>query len=316
MTFNPHHILEAGDTSIRDLKKRDDTLPMLQTALQESRHNGDKSAEATLLNNIALFLDNSEEAFHYYLKALDIQRELGNSSGEAVVLANIASACAKIAAPQKGMPYAQDSLQIAQAVGNLHYQVVALNLLGLLTRQLGRHQQALPFCEQAYALATQSANKLDQINTLAFMAQLYMVTRDPQKAIAMYDQALTIVRKTEYRLIEFDLMTQRIYVYVERLKDFEKAVAYHQESIAFAEKLGEADALALAYSSYAETLRQLGKDHLNEALLYAKKGHDTLTSNNLTHDRGGRAVELYALQVTRLYALRDNWLYKIFPFLR
>ena len=72
------------------------------------RSMGDRTGEATTLNNIGLVYHNisqPQEALKYYNQALPISRSVGDRDGEAATLNNISLVYRDISQPQEALKY-------------------------------------------------------------------------------------------------------------------------------------------------------------------------------------------------------------------
>jgi CHAT domain-containing protein len=97
------------------LGNRTEALNYFRQALPILREVGDRSGEATTLNNIGMVshvLGNRTEALNYYRQALPILREVGNRPTESTTLSNIAFVYRDTNQPDKAITYWEDSLNI------------------------------------------------------------------------------------------------------------------------------------------------------------------------------------------------------------
>ncbi|HEY9297822.1 MAG TPA: tetratricopeptide repeat protein [Phormidium sp.] len=94
-------------------------------------------------------------ALDYYQQSLAIAMEIGDRSGQGLVLCRWANTLIKLEQYLEAQKYLQTSLEICKEIGARNQEANALNNLAALYQKLGQHNRAVEYCEQALALATE-----------------------------------------------------------------------------------------------------------------------------------------------------------------
>ncbi|MEM7714418.1 MAG: CHAT domain-containing tetratricopeptide repeat protein, partial [Cyanobacteria bacterium P01_A01_bin.68] len=121
-------------------------LSFYNEALTLHRAVGDRSGEATTLNNIGLVysdLGEPQKALSYYNQALPLDRALSDRGGEATTLNNIGKVYYDLGEKQKSLSLFNQALPLLRAVGDRGGEATILKNLADLERKQGNLQASL-----------------------------------------------------------------------------------------------------------------------------------------------------------------------------
>jgi len=137
------------------LGERQKALEYYTQALSLHRAVGDRTGEATTLNNIGRVyaaLGERQKALEYYTQALSLHRAVGNREGEATTLNNIGAVYDALGERQKALEYLIQALPIFRAVGDREGEATLLGSLAFIKRELGDLAEARVHLEDALRL--------------------------------------------------------------------------------------------------------------------------------------------------------------------
>ena len=155
---------------------------------------GDRSQEATTLNNIGQVYDDlgeKQKALDYYQQALPLSQTVGDHAGEAVSLHNIGFVYHALGEKQKALDYYQQSLSLQKAVGDRAGEAETLNNIGTVYISLGEKQKALDYLQQSLSLRKAVGDRAGEATTLNNIGYL-LKQKQPQLAIIFYKQSVNV----------------------------------------------------------------------------------------------------------------------------
>ena len=164
-----------------------DSIESVETGLISSRELGDRTAQAWLLNHLAMARQRSgdtEGAIDAFREALDIRKLTGDSYGAAVVLANLGRTLSEACRLPESMQYLQKALQVFSETENLAEQSRCLYLLSATFRRLGRIEDAITSAGQALQIIWQIGNEVEESSALVQLALAAVSAGDPASAVA------------------------------------------------------------------------------------------------------------------------------------
>jgi tetratricopeptide (TPR) repeat protein len=147
-----------------------------------------------LLGNVYSDLGEKQKALEYYTQALAISQALGDRSGEATSLNNIGKVHDDLGEKQKALEYYTQALAIIRAVGDRDGEATTLNNIGKVYSDLGENQKALEYYTQALALRRVVGDRAGEATTLNNIGYVYDALGEKQKALEYYTQAQAIIQ--------------------------------------------------------------------------------------------------------------------------
>jgi len=164
-----------------------------QTALEAARRLDDPVALAHahyLLGHAQSKMDDYEAAEPNFRRALDLFRELGDRTNEAVVLNGLAGMLEKQERYPEALAVALDALRMVKAAGHWWTQGTLENGVGWLYAHLGQYDEALTHCQRALSLHRESGHRGGAADTLDSLGYVYLHLDNLAQARACYQQAI------------------------------------------------------------------------------------------------------------------------------
>jgi len=255
-------------------------LEYYNQALPISREVGDRSGEATTLNNIGLVyrsIGQPQQALEYYNQALPISREVGDRSGEATTLNNIGFVYHSIGQPQQALDYYNQALPIRREVGDRSDEATTLNNIGFVYRSIGQPQQALDYYNQALPIYNQAlpirrevGDRSGEATTLNNIGFVYHSIGQPQQALDYYNQALPIRREVGDRSGEATTLNNIGFVY-HSIGQPQQALDYYNQALPIRREVGDRSGEATTLNNIGFVYHSIGQsqqalDYYNQAL--------------------------------------------------
>jgi tetratricopeptide (TPR) repeat protein len=131
-------------------------------------------------------------AREFYEQALVIAREIGDRSGEGLVLGNLGWIAGVKGDYTTAHDYSERQLRISRQVGNRHLEAYALINLSFTTGALGDFNSALGFAEQGLALSQEIGNRSAEAWSLTCLGNSNLELNDLETAFEAHTQALQI----------------------------------------------------------------------------------------------------------------------------
>ncbi len=169
-----------------------DALDRCQRALDLARSSGDRSGEALALRGLSLvrrLRGPRETARSQAEAALAIHRDLGNTGGEAIVLADLARVD-----PQgtEAIARYEAAATLLRSVGNRRVEGIVLGNLGTLSRDLGRLDVARTHYEAALVVHREFSDARLEARILGELGALNLEQGRIHDAFVQFDGARTI----------------------------------------------------------------------------------------------------------------------------
>ncbi|MEM6403200.1 MAG: tetratricopeptide repeat protein [Cyanobacteria bacterium P01_D01_bin.116] len=249
---------------------------------------GDKSGEATTLNNIgAVYSDLGEKqkALSYYNQALLLGRAVGDKSGEATTLVNIGAIYSDLGEKQKALSFLNQALPLFRAVGNRGGEAGTLHNIGAIYLDLGEKQKALSFLNQALLLERAAGDKSGEAGTLNTIGAVYSDLGEKQKALSYYNQALPIRRAVGDKGGEAITLNNIGKVYLD-LGEKQKALSFLNQALPLFRAVGDKQNEAGILGNLASLEREQGNlraslNHMKTAIAIIEELRGTYTNEDL-----------------------------------
>ena len=194
-------LLTAG--SVGNNVPEAETRVLLEDALALSREAGDRSTEATTLNNLARVLDWDTELSRARVlleQARQINRELGNKTLELHNMSNLVNVLRRQHEPAAALALAEEGLATSRISVNRWLEAIFLYLLGRVALDRGDIGTAQRSIEQALAIARELVMPDWQSFSLVKLAFLAVVRDDVTSARCHLTEAIDISRRFGGRL--------------------------------------------------------------------------------------------------------------------
>ncbi len=134
-----------------------------------------------------------QKALEFFNQALSLYRAVGDRSGEATTLNNIGRVYSALGEKQKALDFYNQSLPLWRAVGDRSGEATTLNNIGRVYDALGEKQKALEFYNQSLPLSRAVGDRTGEAKTLGNRGILFQNTNRPTDAITDLEKSLQIV---------------------------------------------------------------------------------------------------------------------------
>jgi len=205
---------------------------------------GNLTGQASKLNNIAVMqasLGNHDQAMVTLEKALKIDLTTGNLDGQMRKLVNISSLWGLKGHYQPALDYIDRALEICRRINSQSYLGYSLSQKIEYLGQLGRYQEAKQLATEAVRLALEVGNKSQLVNLYVSLARIYLETSQADQALDFSSQAAGILESQE--LFEAN-RESCFHIHSQTLA----AAGRHQESIRY---------LEMAYRSVMDKIKDV-----------------------------------------------------------
>jgi CHAT domain-containing protein/Tfp pilus assembly protein PilF len=214
---------------------------------------GDRASEAAAIAQIGtvhLWMGNRQEAQTYFNRALQLQRETRNHTGEARVLNGLGRLFAQMGEWQASLDHHRQALALRRAAGDPVRTMISLDNIGAVYAELGESRKALDYYRQAFAILSETNSPRLRAKLVGDIGRVYEAIGEKQKALEHYERALSLRRKRNNHGGSA-LMLQRIGLLRASAGEFQPALAQFEEAFKIQRTLGNIKA--------ADTLTSIGE---------------------------------------------------------
>ncbi len=193
---------------------------------------GDRTAEATTLNNIGLAysdLGEKQKAKEYFNQALPLFRAVGDRAKEATTLNNIGIVYSDLGEKQTALDYYKQALDLRQKAGDRRGEANSLNNLGNTYSELGKLEKAEEYFNQALPLFRTVGDRPGEALTLYNRAifkgdrgNLIAALTDIETSIKIIENLRTKITNHELRISYFATVQDYYQFYIDLLMQLHK----------------------------------------------------------------------------------------------
>ena len=193
---------------------------------------GDRTAEATTLNNIGLAyndLGEKQKAKEYFNQALPLFRAMGDRAKEATILNNIGLVYSDLGEKQTALDYYKQALDLRQKARDPRGEAHTLNNAGNTYSELGKQQKAEEYFNQALPLFRAVGDRPGEALTLYNMANikgdrgnLIAALTDIETSIKIIENLRTKITNHELRISYFATVQHYYQLYIDLLMELHK----------------------------------------------------------------------------------------------
>ncbi|MEU2671653.1 BTAD domain-containing putative transcriptional regulator [Streptomyces sp. NPDC007164] len=186
-----------------------DWVTTQRTAIVAARQQGDRAGTALChceSGRAAIRMRRYEEAHRELLRALELQRGLGDLTAQADTLRTLAWSYEQQGDYRAALQRVEQVLELQRAVGNLAGQAGALNNIGWCHTHLGDHQKALARCREALRLHLAGGSPLGAAYTWETLGFIHHAMGQYAEAVDSYRQCRDGFRRFGNRYGEADAL--------------------------------------------------------------------------------------------------------------
>jgi len=183
-----------------------DALDDLVRAQQIAEEVGDRSLMAFALDRIASVYHATERAdlaLDIQKRALAIHRDLGDDTGEALVLNNMSYAFLRLDRYDKALESALDALRWAESEESLYLLMGVLDTVAEIYRVMGDLDQAAAYSKRGLHLALKHHSQPDRGDALLTMARIALQRERYDEALEAATESLAIAERHGRAVEEF-----------------------------------------------------------------------------------------------------------------
>ena len=288
--------------------KVDDAFTQLEKALHLAEsHSEAKELLADIYNRMGTchrYKGNVDTALEFYMKSLNIRKEMNDTTSLAVVLSNIGNVHFLKGQLDTSLKYHHQSLELKKKIGNKQSIARSLNNLGVIYRDKGEHEKALECYQESLKIHEEIGNSMDIADVLNNIGGIYRDLGDLDLALKYYQQSSELVQK-QGNDEDVALALNNIGTIYRDKGEFKKALDYYQKSLELRRKIGNPHHVSYTLNNIGSVYREQGEfekalECYQESLeLRRKIGNpieiaETLLNLGITHYRMGnetRALE-------------------------
>ena len=181
----------------RMLSKPHEVLQNEQDALVIWRHIGQKSGLAYSLNEMAraqATLGKNKDAMSNFQEALQIRRDIGDKRGLGDTLIDMGNLAADRGDHDGALKMYKEALQLEREIGNESLQAVCLNNIGSVYSEKSQYEDALTYLQQVLQLRQKANVPQDIVDALHNLGQALASMGEYDQAITYYMKALDMRR--------------------------------------------------------------------------------------------------------------------------
>ncbi|MCA9757206.1 MAG: tetratricopeptide repeat protein [Candidatus Eisenbacteria bacterium] len=190
-------------------------------------------------------------------ESLAIHRRLGDRTGEAHVLSNLASLFREQGRIEKGRDHLLQALSIRRELGDRWYEGVALGNLGVFYLEQGRMEEAKRSYEEGLLIDREVGNKEGEAHVLANLAILHQTQGRTADARRYYEEALSGLEELGNRRLAGSVLGNLGGLYHEQGR-LEEARRAYEEALQVHREVGNRTYEGVVLSNLAGLYRELG----------------------------------------------------------
>jgi len=257
----------------------------LNNLIKNSKNNQLVSMSKTRLgycyNNIGVYYHSQgemEKSLDYYLKSLEIRKEINDKKGMAQNYSNIGVLYRMYGIYDKSLEYLLKSLKIREEL-NLKEEIGgSYSNIGLVYYDQKSYEKALEFHNKALKIAVEMNNKKAMAMSYNNMGSAYSLMKQYDKSLENYKNSLNIYTDLKNKPGIAQLYNNIGYVYHSQGL-YKEALDYYQKSLNSKQELGDINGIALVNSNIAELNIKIADSlggsqavqYLNDAVRFANK---------------------------------------------
>jgi tetratricopeptide (TPR) repeat protein len=264
----------------------------LQNELKEEDKQSLYKSLATAYNNIAYVHDERgeyKEALEFYLKALAIQEEIGDLSGQATSLNNLGYFYKYKGDIDKALEYYHQSLEIRKEIGKVEPIANSLNNLAVIYNDQANIPKALEYYNQSLAIYEKTGDKIGQALLYNNLGFIYFKMDDLEIAEEYYYKSLSI-RKEMKDEKGISNSYSNIGMVHKRKGDLDSALFYYHKNIEIDKNIGFKQGEASSYINLGGVHMALG-----DTVAAKMSFEQGLALHQEVKDRNGIAICLHFL---------------------
>jgi tetratricopeptide (TPR) repeat protein len=239
--WNYHATITRLGFAYQYLEQYQQALHFYQQSLQIAQENSDRPSEVDTLGYIGLiyqYLGQYQQAIEYHQQSLQIAREIGNRREEGRALGYIGDAYQSWGQYQYSLHFYLQLLPIVREIGDRLEEGNTIGYIGVAYQSLGQYQQAIEFHQQWLNIAREIGDRLGEVRALGYIGNAYHSLGQYQQSLEFHQQRLNIARDSNNRLGEGRALGCIGTAY-QSLRQYQQAIESHQQWLNIAREIGD-----------------------------------------------------------------------------
>ena len=262
----------------------------------------DKKGMGDSYNNIGNIYDdqgNYEKALEYYLKSLAINKEIGNKEGMGVSYNSIGFIYSNQGNSEKALEYYSKSLEITRELGDKDGIADSYNNIGLIYSNQENYEKALEYYLKSLAIDKELSNKNGMACSYNNIGIIYKYQGNYEKALEYYLKSLAIDEKLG-DIKGIGDSNNNIGLFYKDQGNYEKALEYLLKSKNIKQEINTIKGLDKTSESLYEVYKKLGR--YKQAL----EMHELYMETKDSIAKMDAEEELYKFEVDKEYQLKKQ----------
>ena len=263
----------------------ENALVNLLKALKINEEIGNKNMAAKELNNIgSIYLENKsdpKEALSFFIKSLNLKKELKDSLGIAATDINIGNIYTDLKQYTLANTYLEEGTKFYELGGDKHGMSSAYNGLGSLYTDEKDYPRALKYRLMAEKIGTEIANLQIQAISITGIGRIYLATHNDSRAKEYYTKALELSKKIDYKFGERNALEALAKIAFNQA-DYKASYGYQLQLDMLKDTMFNEDSdkrmaeLQVKYETAKKEkeIQQLGKEKSDKDLLLARRKNE------------------------------------------
>jgi tetratricopeptide (TPR) repeat protein len=251
------------------------------------------------IGNIYLGQGNYEKALECYSKSLTIEKELGAKKEMGDSSNNIGSIYYKQGNYEKALEYYSKSLAIRKEIGDKKAMGASYNNIGVIYEEQGNYEKALEYHSKSFAIHRKLGNKRGMGTSNHNIGLIYDDKGNYEKALEYFSKSLAIEKEIDNKR-GMGKSYHNIGVIYKKQGNYEKALEYLLKSKNITQEINTIQNLDETSEALSEVYKKLGK--YKQAL----EMHELYMETKDSIAKMDAEEELYKYEVDKEYELKKQ----------
>lgn len=262
-----------------------------QLGLDLAKKIEDDYSEIHLLNNLGIAyygLGAYEKTLEYFLKVLELEKDLDNLPSLSRAMNNVGIIYDEIGRLDKSAYYYEESLKLKETFQDSIGISTTMSNLGLLYLKMDQPQKAIKYFRKCYSMDKKLSDVVGIYNSMHNIGIYHKDYGDKDSAVYYIEKALLAVPKGEKHFDKTYIIKSLAESYLE-VKDYKNARKYFERAINSANEVEALDVLKESYKGLSEIHEYNGQF---EKSLKAYKQYKTLNDSIFNQDFNSKVSQL------------------------
>jgi class 3 adenylate cyclase/Tfp pilus assembly protein PilF len=220
------------------------------------------------------------KTLYYYIRALNIAKQMGHPAGIAIALNNVGSIYHNQADYPKALDYYIQSLKVNEQMRT----AITLSNIGVIYMNQGNYPKALDYNMRSLEINEQKGDQYEVANALSNIGGIYMNQDDYPKSLDYYTQSLKIYEQIDHQ-IGIAKSYGNIGLIYYKQGEYPKALNYYKKTLEIYKQIGEKNGIASSLTNIGVIYQNQG-DYA-KALNFCQKSYEiSLSIRSLFRQKG------------------------------